>query len=170
MEAVKNLSQLVNYRFWFDGDGIPHFEPVAETGETSDFVFKDYKNLQAETVSIEDKEFYNAVEVFGEERTRKQYYKEEIQLGSIVESYLDATVESRTHPFPFSGYGKLRYELDCSNKNGLTSELNETTTGAEITVTHNPAQSREETETNLGNVTGSLFYALSGQTIINTIS
>ena len=168
LEAVKNLSQLVNYRFWFDGDGIPHFEPVAETGETSDFVFKDYKNLQAETVSIEDKEFYNAVEVFGEERTRKQYYKEEIQLGSIVESYLDATVESRTHPFPFSGYGKLRYELDCSNKNGLTSELNETTTGAEITVTHNPAQSREETETNLGNVTGSLFYALSGQTIINT--
>ena len=168
LEAVKNLSQLINYRFWFDGDGIPHFEPVAEVGEISDFTFKDYKNLQAETVSIEDKEFYNAVEVFGEERTRKQYYKEEIQLGSMVESYLDATTESRTHPFTFSNYGKLRYTLDCNNKNGLTSELNETPTGAEITVTHNPAQSREETETNLGNVTGRLFYALSGQTIINT--
>ena len=99
LEAVKNLSQLINYRFWFDGDGIPHFEPVAEVGEISDFTFKDYKNLQAETVSIEDKEFYNAVEVFGEEGTRKQYYKEEIQLGSIVESY---RCHSRKPNSPFS--------------------------------------------------------------------
>ena len=33
------------------------------------------------------------------------------------------------------------------NKNGLTSELNETPTGAEIAVMHNPEQSREEEQT-----------------------
>ena len=167
LEAVKNLSQLVNYRFWFDGDGIPHFESMPEVG-TTDFTFKDYKNLQAETISIEDKEFYNAVEVFGEDRTRKLYYKEEIQLGDTIESFLDATTESRTHSFTFYGYGKLRYDLSCENKNGLTSELNETPTGADITLTHNPAQSREAEQTHLGYVTGSLFYALSGGNVINT--
>ena len=167
LEAVKNLSQLVNYRFWFDGDGIPHFESMPEVG-TTDFTFKDYKNLQAETISIEDKEFYNAVEVFGEDRTRKLYYKEEIQLGDTIESFLDATTESRTHSFTFYGYGKLRYDLSCENKNGLTSELNETPTGADITLTHNPAQSREAEQTRLGYVTGSLFYALSGGNVINT--
>ncbi len=168
LQAVKNLSQLVNYRFWFDGDGIPHFASVKETVGESDFAFKDYKNLEVQNVNIEDREFYNAVEVFGEERTRKEYYKEEIQLGSTVESSLDATTESRSHIFTFSNYGKLRYVLDCTNKNGLTSELNEIPAGAEITVTHNPTQSRAEEETNLGYVTGSLFYALSGTQIINT--
>ena len=39
---------------------------------TTDFTFKDYKNLQAETISIEDKEFYNAVEVFGEDVYKRQ--------------------------------------------------------------------------------------------------
>jgi len=168
LEAVKNLSQLINYRFWFDGDGIPHFEPVTDVGETADFTFKDYKNLQVETVNIEDREFYNAVEVFGEERIRRQYYKAEIQLGSTIESYLDATTESRTHNFSFTNYGRLRYELDCTNKNGLTAELNEKPSGAEITITHNPERSRAEEETSLGYITGSLFYALDGQNIINT--
>lgn len=168
LQAVKNLSQLINYRFWFDGDGIPHFAPVKEVETTTDFAFKDYKNLQVQTATIEDSEFYNAVEVFGEERSRKQYYKKEIQLGSTVESYLDATTESRSHNFSFIGYDKLRYQLDCTNKNGLTAELNQKLDGAEITVTHNPAQSRAETESNLGYVTGSLFYSLDGQQIINT--
>lgn len=168
LQAVKNLSQLINYRFWFDGDGIPHFAPVKEVETTTDFAFKDYKNLQVQTATIEDSEFYNAVEVFGEERSRKQYYKKEIQLGSTVESYLDATTESRSHNFSFIGYDKLRYQLDCTNKNGLTAELNQKLDGAEITVTHNPAQSRAETESNLGYTTGSLFYSLSGQQIINT--
>jgi len=168
LEAVKRLSQLINYRFWFDGDGIPHFAPVKEVETTTDFAFKDYKNLQVQTATIEDSEFYNAVEVFGEERSRKQYYKKEIQLGSTVESYLDATTESRSHNFSFIGYDKLRYQLDCTNKNGLTAELNESPNGAEVTVTHNPEQSRAETESNLGYATGSLFYGLNGQQIINT--
>ena len=168
LEAVKNLSQLVNYRFWFDGDGIPHFASIKETVGEADFTFKDYKNLEIQNVNIDDKEFYNAVEIFGEKRLRREYYKKEIQLGSTISSFLDATTESRTHNFTFGDYGRLRYELDCTNKNGLTSELNETPSGAEITVTHNPEQSRADTETNLGYITGSLFYALSGTQIINT--
>ena len=49
--------------------------PIKETVGEADFTFKDYKNLEIQNVNIDDKEFYNAVEIFGEKRLRREYYK-----------------------------------------------------------------------------------------------
>jgi len=153
-EAISLITQLVNYRFWFDGDGMAHFEPVPSEG-VSVFSFKETANIESIDVKISDKEFYNGVEIIGEERTRNQYFKKEVTLGTASGS-LDASTTSKEHNFTFSNYDKLRYEINAGNKNGLTSELDKTTTGAKISVMHNPEYSREETETKLGTVSGTL--------------
>ncbi|WP_412709140.1 hypothetical protein [Atrimonas thermophila] len=153
-DAITLITQITNFRFWFDGDGKPHFASVPALGVPV-FGFNESKNIEAATIEISDKEFYNGVEVIGEERKREQYYRKEVVLGSVSGS-LDAETVTREHSFVFANYGKLRYELNVGNANGLTSELEETSTGAKITVTHNPEYSHEDSEILLGQVSGQL--------------
>lgn len=153
-EAIEKLSQLVpGYYFFFDGDGKAHFHSLSP--EESVFTFSEGKNIESVEVVSSDRAFYNGVEVKGEERIRNEYYRKEIVLGTVSGS-LDAFTISKEHNFEFTGTWKLRYELNVGNKNGISSELRETPQGARIVVTHNPEYSREETETYLGSIEGTL--------------
>ena len=167
LQALEMLGQLVNFRFYFDGEGKPHFSKEYGVG-TSAFEFKATKNVELGETAIEDQEYYNAVEVHGETRIRRRYEKKEVQIGSTISSSLDANTVNREHNFSFTNKERLRYELEATNKSGLTSELVETKTGCKIAVMHDPTRSYEEEVKSLGYVTGNLSHTVSGKDILNT--
>ena len=153
LEAVKKLCQLVNYRFWFDGDGKANFKAIQSIGTGVFDITDDNANI-LET-RADDAEFFNGVEVIGEERKRKEYFTEEATLGT-VNGTLDAETVSEEHNVLFTGYEKIRYELTMANKSGVTTEIDRTETGAKVSILHDPSKSLNDVKTQIGQYSGNV--------------
>ncbi len=153
LEAVKKLCQLVNYRFWFDGDGKANFKAIQSIGTGVFDITDDNANI-LET-RADDAEFFNGVEVIGEERKRKEYFTEEATLGT-VNGTLDAETVSEEHNVLFTGYEKIRYELTMANKSGVTTEIDRTETGAKVSILHDPSKSLNDIKTAIGQFSGNV--------------